>query len=168
MKNFISFLLFFAFSFSVNAQTPQVPSGTPGRQQLPTPNIRPLAPADLSITNLTFVSIVFNADTKTYIVKVIATIKNNGEIQSLKTQVQAYTKTPSGSGSWNVMGEKGNVLAIDPGKSFSSVYSFKGSALDIGTVQFDFRLKVDPGEIVTESDETNNYSAVLVINPRAH
>lgn len=168
MKKFILSLFFIPLWCQLSAQTLPVPSGTPGRPQLPTPQVQPLAPADLIITNLTFVSIVFNADTKTYVVKVIATIKNTGPVQSYKTQIQAHTKTPSGGGSWKVMVGKENVPAINPGKTFSSVYSFKGSLLDIGSVHFDFRLKVDPGEFVTESDETNNYSSILIIDPRAH
>ena len=161
-------LLCISFAIKVNTQTPQVPIGEPGKNQLPTPKIKPLLPADLSITSLTFVSIEFNAEAKTYLVKVIATIKNDGGVQSNKTQIQANTKTPSGGGSWKVMGEKLNVPYIDAGKSFSSVYSFKGTVIDIGTGRFDFRLRVDPDQFVAESDETNNYSSILIINPRAH
>ena len=66
------------------------------------------------------------------------------------------------------MGEEGIVNAIDPGKIFSAVYSFYGSVLTIGEVPFDFRVRTDSGNFVTESDETNNYSSAIIINPRAH
>lgn len=168
MKIFGLLFLILSFTTQINSQTPQVPTGEPGKNQLPTPKVKPLAPADLIITNLTFVSIVFNADVKTYVVKVIASIKNEGEVPANKTQVQAFTKNASSSGNWKVMGEKLNVPYIEAGKSFSSVYTFKGSLLDIGTGRFDFRLKVDPGEIVMESDEFNNYSDIIIIDPRAH
>lgn len=168
MKAFNSFVLSFLITLQINAQTPQVPSGNPGQPQLPSPKLQPLAPADLLVTVITFVSIVHNAATKTYVVKVIVTTRNNGGLKSAKTQLTAHTKTPSGAGSWTVMGEAVNVSAIDPGKIYSAVYSFKGNALVIGGVPFDFRVKTDSGNFVAESDETNNYSATIVINPGAH
>lgn len=166
MKNFSSFVVLFFITLHVNAQTPQVPSGTPGQPQLPTPKLKPLQPADLTVSGITFVSIVHNPDTKTYLVKVIVTTRNNGQLKSVKTQLAAFTKTPSGGGSWTVMGEAGNVNAIDPGRTYSAVYSFKGSSLTIGGVPFDFRVRTDSGNFVTESDETNNYSSAIIINPR--
>ncbi len=168
MKKNILIIIFLAMFFGGYSQNPQPPSGKPGKPQLPVPKIRPLAPADLTATGITFVSIVLNNDTKIYVVKVIVTTRNNGEMRSAKTQLRAYSKTPSGAGSWTVIGDPGNVDAIDPGRSYSSVYSFKGSALVIGGVPFDFRVKTDSGNLVTESDETNNFSATIVINPRAH
>ncbi|MEO5945241.1 MAG: CARDB domain-containing protein [Chitinophagaceae bacterium] len=166
-KLFVLLCLFFGMT-QINAQTPKVPTGTPGKLPLPNVNPNPLVPADLVITNLTFVSIVFNVEAKTYVVKVIATIRNNGGVQSNKTQLQAYTKTPAGSGSWKIMGGKVNMPVLDPNKTYSSVYSFKGSVVEIGSVLFDFRLRVDPSGLVTESNVSNNYSDILVINPRAH
>ncbi|MBK7289070.1 MAG: hypothetical protein IPI78_01810 [Chitinophagaceae bacterium] len=168
MKKLIILLVIFFCTTQINAQIPQVPKGTPGKQSLPNVNPRPLVPADLVITNLTFVSIVFNVDAKTYVVKVIATIRNNGGVQSNKTMLQAYTKTPSGSGSWKIMGGKVNMPVLDPAKTYSSVYSFKGSVVEIGSVLFDFRLRVDPDGLVVESNASNNYSSILEINPRAH
>lgn len=168
MKKLIVLLVIVFGMTHINAQIPKVPTGTPGKQPLPNVNPRPLVPADLVITNLTFVSIVFDVDAKTYVVKVIATIRNNGGVQSNKTMLQAYTKTPAGSGSWKVMGGKVNMPVLDPAKTYSSVYSFKGSVLDIGSVLFDFRLRVDPDGLVVESNVSNNYSSILEINPRAH
>lgn len=168
MKAFKSFVVLFFTAFQVNAQAPQLTSGNPGQPQLPIPTLKPLNPADLTVTGLTFVSFVHDAATKTYIVKVIVTTRNNGALKSAKTQLEAYTKTPSGTGSWAVMGEAGNVNAIDAGRVYSAVYSFKGNALTIGGVPFDFRVKTDPGNFVVESDETNNHSETIIINPRSH
>lgn len=168
MKAFSSFAVLFLIVLHVNAQTPQVPSGNPVRPQLPIPKIQPLAPADLTVTGIIFVSFVHNVATKTYIVKVIVTTRNSGGLKSAKTQLTADTKTPSGSGSWRAMGEPGNVSGIDPGRTYSAVYSFKGNALVIGGVPFGFRVKTDSGNFVAESNETNNFSETIVINPRAH
>jgi|CXWL01.1.fsa_nt_gi hypothetical protein len=168
MKYFTSILGLLFLTSQANAQIPQVPSGTPGQPQLPTPELKPLQPADLTVSGITFVSIVHNTDTKTYLVKVIVATRNTGELKSVKTRLQAFTKTPSGAGSWTVMGEAGNVNAIDPGRTYSAVYSFKGSSLTIGGVPFDFRVRTDSGNFVTESDEINNYSSAIIINPRRH
>ena len=167
MKAVNLFIALFLFVLQIQAQTPQVPSGNPGQPQLPIPTLQPLNPADLIVTGITFVSFVHNAATKTYVVKVIVTTRNNGALKSARTQLSASTKTPVGAGSWTVMGT-GNVNAIDPGRTYSAVYSFKGNALTIGVVPFDFRVKTDSGNLVVESDETNNHSATIVINPRSH
>ncbi len=166
-KNILSIIGLVIF-MTANGQTPQIPSGTPGQPQLPIPKVKPLAPVDLSISGITFVSCVHNASTKTYLVKVIVTTRNNGGIKSAKTILDAYSKTPAGGGSWTVVGEGGNVSAIDPGGVYSAVYSFKGSALTMGGVPFDFRVKTDSRNLLTESDETNNFSATLVVNPGRH
>ena len=164
MKIVISLFVSLIFSLQINAQTPQVPSGKPG--QLPVPKLQPLAPADLIVSGFTFVSCVFNSDTKTYLVKAIVTTRNNGGLKSDKTMLQAYSKTPVGGGAWTVVGEGGNVPSIDPGHTYSAVYSFKGSAITLGGVPFDCRVKTDSGNFVTESNETNNFSSTLVVNPR--
>ena len=168
MKAVTSFVILFLIVLQVNAQTPQLPTGNPGQPQLPIPKLKPLKPADLTVTGITFVSFVHNAAAKTYVVKIIVTTRNNGELKSAKTQLSASTKTPVGAGSWTVMGEAGNVNAIDPGRTYSAVYSFKANALTIGGVSFDFRVKTDSGNFVVESDETNNHSETIVINPGSH
>ena len=168
MKAVNLFIALFLFVLQIQAQTPQVPSGNPRQPQLPIPTLQPLNPADLIVTGITFVSFVHNAATKTYVVKVIVTTRNNGALKSGKTQLSATIQTPVGAGSWKVMGAVGNVNAIDPGRTYSAVYSFKGNALTIGVVPFDFRVKTDSGNLVVESDETNNHSATIVINPRSH
>ena len=155
-------------TLQATAQLPQRPSGKPGKIELPTPNIQPLKPADLLVTGITFVSIIHNTATKTYVVKVIVTIRNDGQLRSAKTQLQGNYKTPTGGGSWRVMGEAGNIPSIDPGKHYSAVYSFKESALEVGGVHFDFRIKADSGNFVTESDETNNFSEIIIIDPKSH
>lgn len=163
MKKIFLASCFFCFAMNIVAQTPQVPTGTPGERQLPVPKLKPLAPPDLIVTVITFVSIVFNADTKKYTIRIIATTKNKGQVQSAKTQLQAYTKKTSGS--WIVMGSAGNVKIIDPGKIYSAVYIFEGIELPIGREPFEFRVKTDSGNFIAESDETNNYSETIVITP---
>lgn len=166
MKKIFLASCFFCFAMNIVAQTPQVPTGTPGERQLPIPTLKPLAPPDLIVTVITFVSIVLNPDTKKYTIRIIATTKNNGQVQSAKTQLEAYTKKTSGS--WTLMGSAGNVRFIDPGKIYSAVYTFTGSALAIGSSPFEFRVKTDSGNFVAESDETNNYSETIVITPSRH
>ena len=168
MKTFSLFAFVFFSALQTFAQTPQRPSGQPGKVALPTPKIQPIKPADLLVTTISFVSIVNNADTKTYTIRVTATIRNNGGLQSAKTQLEAYTRTPSGGTSWKEISTLVNIPAINPGQTFSSTFSFKGSQLTIGAVPFDFKVKADAANLVSESEETNNFSASIVINPAAH
>lgn len=157
---------FFSFATQMNAQI-QKPTGRPGEVELPTPKIKPLNPPDLTVTGITFVSIELTPQ-KYYIIKVIATTKNNGQLKSVKTQLQGYFKTPSGGGTWKECGSAGNVSSIDPGKTYSAVYTFKASALEVGGIPFDFRVKTDSGNFVAETDETNNFSEVIIVSPRSN
>lgn len=161
-----SFVILFSLFFTrATAQTPQVPAGNPGKPQLPTPKIQPLQPADLIVSGITLVSAVLNPDTKMYVVKVIVTTKNIGLQQAVKTQLSGFIQKPS-VGSWKLMSDPGNVKYIDPGKTYSAVYSFSKSSLEMGVGPFEFRAKTDSGNFVTEADEENNFSETISINPR--
>lgn len=124
--------------------------------------------ADLVITEISFISIYFDVSSKTYLVKVIVVIRNAGTEASIKTKIEAYTKPSDGTGSWKVMGNAANIPAINPGSSYKSEFSFKESILSVGTVSFDLRVKIDPKNMVAESDKKNNYSESILINPRAY
>jgi hypothetical protein len=163
-KNILAISVLF-LAITAHSQTPQVPTGNPGKPQLPVPKIKPLKPADLVVSGLTFVSITLQPD-KMYLIRVIGTVRNNGELKSSKTKLGAQYATPSGNSSWKTVGESFNIAAIDPGGSTSAVWTFKGSALAIGALRFDFRLRVDADNFVAEADETNNYSIVINITPR--
>lgn len=126
------------------------------------------ASADLVITEISFVSIYFDVNSRTYLVKVAAVIRNKGKFASGGTQLEAQTKPSEGSGSWKVMGNNVNIPALNSGSSFKSEFSFKESVLSVGTVSFDFRVRIDPRSVVAESDKTNNYSKSILINPRAY
>lgn len=124
--------------------------------------------ANLVVTEISFVSIYFDVSSKTYLVKVIIAIRNTGTEASGKTQVEAYTKPSNGQGLWKTMGDVVNIPVINPGNSFKSEFSFKENILSVGTISFDFRVKVDPRNKLVELDKTNNYSNNILINPRAY
>lgn len=164
MKFFYSSFLFFflvAFDFQASAGAFRCSEGLRGQEKI-------FPPADLSVNEISFISIYFDVNKMTYLVKVAVTIRNEGTLTSEKTKIGAYTKSADSPGSWKIMGTAINIPAISPGGSYKSEFSFKESILSVGTVSFDFRIKVDPGNSVTESDKMNNYSKSILINPRAY
>lgn len=167
MRFFYTLLLLF-FSECTSALNAWTPESTIKRNEIAATQANVLPAADLVITEISFVSLYFDVTSKTYLVKVVAVIRNNGKFASGKTQLEAQTKPSEGSGSWKVMGNNVNIPAISSGSNYKSEFSFKGSILLVGTATFDFRLKVDPRTVVAESDETNNFSKSIVINPRAY
>lgn len=127
-----------------------------------------LSPADVEVSAISFRSIVFDSRSKIFLIKVFVTIKNNADIKSPKTELEAYTKSPASGGVWKGLNSLQNVPVIEPGKTYSAEYTFKGSLSTIGSVAFDFFLKIDPKGLIAELDEINNSSKSIVINPRAY
>lgn len=162
MKIIIAAGLFLAV-LSANAQNPVLPSGSkPG--QLPAPKVKMLAKPDLFVTAINFVSLTRNGDFA--IVRVSVTIKNAGGLRVGETKLRgeragASSGRPDG---WKRMNESLNVASIDPGKSITAEYAFRIEG-PITTKKFAIKVFVDATGIVTESNETNNYSANLIITP---
>ena len=79
MKKFIVFTILIAAALFVKAQTPQVPSGQPGKLPLPAPKFQPLKP-DLKFISSSVISVVEDATRHLFETTISITIKNQGAV----------------------------------------------------------------------------------------
>jgi subtilase family serine protease len=162
MEKIISFLTATVFSIIVFCQNPQLPPGSnPG--QLPVPKVKQLDPPDLRVEELSLVSIVRDEAAKKLNIQVLIRIKNFGGISSGVSTAVAYIKSPSGTGATKALAITLSVEAINPGASFVKVFTFREGEVFFKPGAFDFWIKADARNAVTESNETNNTSTVINI-----
>jgi hypothetical protein len=141
------------------AQNPALP-----KPQQPRPeNLRVLTPPDLRVEELSLVSVVRNGAIKKINIQVLMRIKNFGELRSGPSTVLAYMKSPSGTGVTRTLPVSFPVSSINPGDSFAKVYTFQEAVGAFRPGMFDFWIKADARNVVTESNETNNTSVILTI-----
>jgi subtilase family serine protease len=160
-KIFISVLLIFCVT-CISAQNPQLPPGTkPG--QLPVPELRPLTPPDLRVEELSLVSVIRDGNVKKINIQVLIRIKNYGTLHSGASTALAYIKSPAGTGTQRTLTTTFPTPAINPGASFVKVFTFREGETVFRPGSFDFWIKADARNAVTESNETNNTSTVINI-----
>jgi hypothetical protein len=159
MKKILLFFLLSAGMLISNAQNLPLP-----KPQKPAPeNLRVLTPPDLRVEELSLVSVVRNGAIKKINIQVLMRIKNFGELRSGPSTVLAYMKSPSGTGVTRTLPVSFPVSSINPGDSFAKVYTFQEAVGAFRPGTFDFWIKADARNVVTESNETNNTSVILTI-----
>ncbi len=157
------FLVISALSIHSFSQTPTLPPGTkPG--QLPAPRLQPLPKADLLVTAISFVSMTNGSGYK--LVTMSVTIKNAGGINTPVTKLKgenAWARDGRPDG-WKRMNESIDVQPINPGSSITMECTFR---VDLATASKKFAVRVitDVSGLVTESNENNNRSNHVIINP---
>jgi len=148
-------------SFAQVLKPAQMPTGQPGKPNLPTPNIH-LQPADLEVTTISFVSAEFKTDVKSEYIKVNITVKNSGQIKAPATKMIALFQDAKNNGGWKQFDNNVDIPAIDPGHTYSATCTFKSAA--IGTVKnINMYAEADGNRTVTEISETNNASPHILI-----
>jgi subtilase family serine protease len=140
------------------AQNPQLPDRRPAPQ-----NPRLLSPPDLKVEELSLVSVVRNEAVKKINIQVLIRVKNVGELRCGASTVVAYMKSPAGTGSTRTLAVSLPVTAINPGESFVKVYTFQEAESAFRPGNFDFWIKADARNAITESNETNNTSTTISI-----
>jgi hypothetical protein len=129
--------------------------------QLPVTEAAPIQKADLSIPAISLLS-AKKTDDKLIVIRVSITIKNSGEVQAPITQLSGFFKI--GGNKWKAIDDKTTTVGVvSPRDLRTNEYTFKIKAGLIGTKNFTFRVKVDGGNSVNESDELNNYSTGILI-----
>lgn len=147
--------------WTMNAAAQQIP---PGRPQKPAPeNLRVLTPPDLRVEELSLVSVVRNSAVKKMNIQVLMRFKNTGELRCGPSTALAYVKSPAGTGATRTLPVSFPVAAINPGESFVKVYTFQEAEGVFRSETFEFWIKADARNVITESNETNNTSVVLTI-----
>lgn len=145
-----------------NAQNPPLPLPAP---QKPAPeNLRVLTPPDLRVEELSLVSIIRDEAQKKMNIQVLIRIKNYGEIRSGASTALAYMKSPAGSGTQRTLTTVFSTPSINPGASFVKVFTFREAENLFRPGTFDFWIKADARNAVSESNETNNTSPVINIS----
>jgi CARDB len=163
MKFFFKLLvLVCSVQYSI-AQSPPLP-----KPQQPAPEkLRLLTPPDLRVEELSLVSVIRDDNVKKINIQVLIRIKNYGELSSVANTALAYIKMPTGTGTAKTLVTTFPTAAINPGASFVKVFTFREAEGLFRPGIFDFWLKADGRNIVRESNETNNQSAVIQITTPA-
>lgn len=159
MKKII--LFYFLFVAHINSKAQNLPLPKP---QKPAPkNLRLLIPPDLRVEELSLVSIIRDEVQKKINIQVLIRIKNYGEIRCGASTALAYMKSPAGSGTQRTLATSFPTASINPGESFVKVFTFREGEGAFRPGTFDFWIKADARNAITESNETNNTSTVINI-----
>ena len=116
---------------------------------------------DLRVEELSLVSVTRDAVKKMVCIQVLIRVKNIGKGSSGEYQIAGYYNSPAGSQKENRVNDVIIVPATAAGASFVKVYRFMEPEKDIRNGFFEFRIKADDRNRVSESDEHNNYSVTL-------
>lgn len=161
-RNMVS-LIAALVSAAALAQTPQLPTGQPGKPQLPTPKIVALRPADLAVTGFQLISSEKMTTAKAVAAHIRVTIQNKGQIDAAPFKLMgAFQKSAQDAG-WTEISEMTDFPAVKAGASVTKDCVFKILVSSIKGNSFNFRIKADVLNTVKESDENNNFSQGILI-----
>ena len=152
------YLLLFCLvtGLGLNAQNPVRPGDLPKGPG--SAKMKPAAPPDLKVEELSLVSVTRDEAAKTINVQVLIRIKNTGELRCGVSKAEAYLKCPADGGRERKLSVSLPVEALNPGASFVKVYTFREAESSFRGADFSFWIKADAGNQVAESNETNNNS----------
>jgi len=162
------YLLLFCLvaGLGLNAQQPVRPGDLPKGPG--STNMKPAAPPDLKVEELSLVSVTRDEANKSIHVQVLIRIKNTGALRCGSSKAEAFIKCPADGGRERKLSVSLPVEALNPGASFVKVYTFREAESSFRSADFSFWIKADAGNQVTESNETNNHSNRItgVVLPR--
>lgn len=116
---------------------------------------------DLRVEELSLVSVTRDAVKKMVCIQVLIRVKNIGNGSSGEYQIAGYYSRLANSQKESRINDAIIVPATAPGASFVKVYRFMEPEKEIRNGFFEFRIKADDRNKVSESDELNNYSVTL-------
>ena len=119
------------------------------------------AKPDLRVEELSLVSVTRDPGKKMVCIQVLIRVKNIGKGFSGEYQIAGYYNSPAGSQKENRVKDVIIVPATAAGASFVKVYRFMEPEKEFRNGLFEFRIKSDDRNKVSESDELNNYSVSL-------
>lgn len=147
---------------------------TSGKKNVDPARLEVVRPADLQVTELRLLSLRYEVVTiprgdvgsgRYVIARVSVSIKNFGGLSAPGSRMVAELKGGAVGSTWTVPQGRVEVSTVNPGQSLSTEYSFyiPSTLMEKGVVQF--RVKADFSNAVRESNETNNYSAIISLDP---
>ena len=167
MKKFIVFTILIAAALFVKAQTPQVPSGQPGKLPLPAPKFQPLKP-DLKFISSSVISVVEDATRHLFETTISITIKNQGAVATgtgFFLDLRSKYGTTSGGTDYSMIGTNANVLQMAAGETRTVEYVFAKDITTMGRARLQCIIRIDPQNNIAESNEENNTSSFFDITP---
>jgi subtilase family serine protease len=166
MKNLLYCIALLLLSVNTSAQTPQVPSGKPGRVPLPNPTLHAPKP-DLIITAMNTLSITEQPATHTFLITMRVTVKNVGAVTANGSYLDLRSSygTTSGGTDYSRIGEKVFWGTLYRGESRSVRVSFSKDITALGRARLECFLRIDCDNTVAESNEDNNGWPAFYVTP---
>ena len=166
MKKLIYFISLMIFSATANSQTPQIPSGKPGKVPLPNPALQALKP-DLIITGINNVVITEQPSSHNFLITMRVTVKNQGPVTANGSYLDLRSRfgTTSGGTDYSVIGDKVWYGTLYRGESRGVKISFTKDVTELGRARLECVLRIDCENHIAESNEDNNQSTFFYITP---
>lgn len=143
-------------SVTVCSQQPVLPRDLPKGPG--STKMKPATPPDLKVEELSLVSVTRDEAAKSIKVQVLIRIKNIGELRSGVSTTEAFIQCPPDGGRERKLSATLPVGALNPGASFVKVYTFREAEGSFNGRDFQFWIRADARNQVSESNETNNNS----------
>ncbi len=162
-----SFLFLILFSIKINAQTPQLPAGEPGKLPLPTPKIKPLKP-DLKFISSRVVSVVEDVSRHLFETTLSITLKNEGSVATSTgffLDLRSKYGTTSGGTNYSMIGSLANIRVMAAGETRTVEYVFAKDISAMGRARLQCIIRIDATNVVNEINEENNSSTFFYITP---
>jgi hypothetical protein len=133
--------------------------------------------ADLAITELKLLEATRNEQTLLHKIKILVTIKNNGQAASGTTSLRMMIQNPEGNTAatqniqpnipWYDLGDPQIINAIAAGQSYTGEVQFTETKKVTKGNNFTIRLMGDAGNEIKEQNEKDNFSYPIAVNPFA-
>ncbi len=169
MKTFISFFILVLASIQLTAQTPQVPTGQPGKISLPAPKLKALKP-DLKFISSRVISIVEVPARHLFETTLSITLKNQGSVATSTgffLDLRSKFGTASGGTDYSMIGALASIHTLTAGETRTVEYVFAKDITTMGRARLQCIIRLDPTNLIAESDEENNNSGFFYITPPA-
>jgi hypothetical protein len=167
MKKLAVFTLVIGMALSIQAQTPQLPSGQPGKVSLPTPKFKPLKP-DLMFISSRVISVVEVESRHLFETTISITLKNQGSVATSTgffLDLRNRYGTTSGGTGYSIIGAQANINPMEAGETRTVKFVFAKDITAMGRARLQCVIRIDSGNSIAESNEENNTSSFFDITP---
>ncbi len=168
MKKFLITSLALLLLFNcVNAQTPVVPKGVPGKPSLPSPKVTILLKPDLQFVSANLIGVEEMTERHLFKIKLSITYKNAGNAATAKgysLDLQNFFPGRSGGTNHVIVGSPCTLHQLAAGAARTEEWWFIKDINELGRGKRQFMVRIDCTNSIDESNETNNNSPVFDID----
>lgn len=165
MKVISSIIILVLISLQINAQTPQEPTGTPGRPPVQNFKPKPLKP-DIKFISSRVISVVEDAGRHLFETTISITLKNQGGIATTTgfyLDLRSRYGTTSGGTDYSMIGALATIHSMAAGETKTVEFVFAKDITAMGRARLECIIRVDATNIIAETDEENNKSPFFYI-----